>query len=105
VANSKLFWEDGGLKLFDAAGVFVELHLDDLIEAAIDGGEAVKHLFAEAADLIVHVGAKVANVCTDFRDFSPDVLAFALDETRKLVEFGFLFGCHVGQYTMPLGRP
>jgi hypothetical protein len=39
--------------------------------------------------LIVHVGA--------------DVLAFFFDETRKLLELGFLF-CHAGHYTMLRAR-
>jgi hypothetical protein len=48
--------------------VFVELHLDDLVEAAVDGGKTFVHLFTETADLkahgadlIVHLGAETAN--------------------------------------------
>jgi hypothetical protein len=38
--------------------MFVELHLDDLVEAAIDGGKTFVHLFTETADPIVYVGAE-----------------------------------------------
>jgi hypothetical protein len=41
---------------------------------------------AEAADLIVHLAAeaadlaaKIANICTDFRDFTPDAGRFSAD--------------------------
>src|SRR5262249_25528300 len=46
----KLFREDSGFQLLDPRGVFVELHLDNLVEAAIDGGKAFMHLkIADAA--------------------------------------------------------
>jgi hypothetical protein len=64
--------------------VFVQLHLDDLVEAAIDGGKTFVHLFTETADLIVYVGA--------------DVLALFFDETRKLLELFILR--HASQYTI-----
>jgi hypothetical protein len=35
----KLFREDSGFQLLDPSGVFVELHLNDLVGAAIDGGK------------------------------------------------------------------
>ena len=38
--------------------MLVELSLNDLVEAAIDGGKAVVHLFTETADLIVQLGAE-----------------------------------------------
>jgi hypothetical protein len=38
-------------------GGFVELHLYDLVEAAIDGGKTFVHLLTEAADLIMHLAA------------------------------------------------
>ena len=40
----RLFREGGCLQLFEAAGVYAELHLEDLIEAAIDGRKALIHL-------------------------------------------------------------
>ena len=77
--------------------MFVQLHLDDLVEAAIDGGKTVVHLFTETsdlnahvADLIVHLGAKAADLIAHV---GADVLAFFFDETRKLLELGlFVFG-------------
>jgi hypothetical protein len=39
--NRTLFGEDCGFQFFDPSSVFVELRLNDLIEAAIDGGKAV----------------------------------------------------------------
>jgi hypothetical protein len=35
--------------------VFVELGLNDLVEAAIDGGKTFMHLLTETADLKAHV--------------------------------------------------
>jgi hypothetical protein len=37
--TQRLFREDSGFQLLDRRGVFVELYLDDLVEAAIDGGK------------------------------------------------------------------
>jgi hypothetical protein len=88
----RLFGEDGSFQFLDPRCVLVELRLNDLIEAAIDGREAVVHLFAEAADLNMHLTDLIAHVAAD-------VLAFFFDETRKLLELGFLFS-HAGQYTM-----
>jgi hypothetical protein len=68
-------------------GVFVELHLDDLIEAASDGGKPFVHLFTETADLIAHVGT--------------DVLAFLFDRACEFVELGLFVPWHAGQYTIP----
>jgi hypothetical protein len=42
----RLFCEDGALQFLDPRGVFVQLHLDELVEAAIDGGKAFMHFFA-----------------------------------------------------------
>jgi hypothetical protein len=75
--------------------VFAELCLNDLVEAAIDAAKTVMHLFAEAADLNTHLTDLIVYVAAD-------ALTFFLDETRKLVELGFLF-CHAGQYTIPIG--
>jgi hypothetical protein len=66
--------------------VFVQLHLDDLVEAAIDGGKTFVYLFTGTADLIVYVGA--------------DVLALFFDETRKLLELGLFILWHASQYTI-----
>jgi hypothetical protein len=74
--------------------MLVELGLDDLVEAAIDGREAFVHLFAEPADLNTYFADLVVHVAAD-------VLAFFFNETRKLLELGFLF-CHAGQYTIPM---
>jgi hypothetical protein len=41
-----LFGEDGGFQFLDPRGMLVELRLNDLIEAAVDGGKSVMHLFA-----------------------------------------------------------
>ena len=49
----KLFQEDSGFQLLDPRSVFVELHLDDLVEAAIRGSKTFVHLLTEAADLSV----------------------------------------------------
>jgi hypothetical protein len=46
----------------DPRSVFVQLHLDDLVEAAIDGGKAFVHLFTQAAYLIVHLVAEAADL-------------------------------------------
>jgi hypothetical protein len=56
--------------------------LDDLVQAATDGGKTFVHLFSETADLIVHISA--------------DVLAFFFDETRKLLELGLFVLRHAG---------
>lgn len=53
---------DGGLQLFDPPSVLVELHLDDVIEATIDGDKTIEHLLAEAADLTLHFGPKSADL-------------------------------------------
>ena len=50
--TQKLFCEDSGFQLLDPRGLFVELHLDDLVETTIDGGKTFVHLFTEADDLI-----------------------------------------------------
>ena len=50
--RQKLFCEDSGFQLLDPRGLFVELHLDDLVETTIDGGKTFVHLFTEADDLI-----------------------------------------------------
>jgi hypothetical protein len=42
--------------------VLVELSLNDLVKAAIDGGKTFVHLFAETADLIVQLGAEAADL-------------------------------------------
>jgi hypothetical protein len=73
--------------------MLVELRLNDLIEAAIDGSEAFVHLFAEAADLDMHSVYLIAHV-------GADVIAFFFDETRKLLELGFFVLWHAGQYTI-----
>jgi hypothetical protein len=100
----RLFGEDGGFQFLDPRGVLVELRLNDLVEAAIDGREAFVHLFAEAADLNPHVADLVVHLGTESADLvahvGADVLAFFFNEARKFLEFGFLF-CHAGQYTMP----
>jgi hypothetical protein len=67
--------------------VFVELRLNDLVKAAIDGGKTFVHLVAEAADLNTHVTDLIVHV-------GADVLSFFFDEARKLLELGFLF-CHM----------
>jgi hypothetical protein len=54
------------------AGMFVQLHLDDLVEAAIDGGKTFVHLFTEVADLIVHFVAEAA-----------DLIAWEIDDQRQ----------------------
>jgi hypothetical protein len=98
-------------QFFDPRGVFVQLHLDDLVEAAIDGGKTFVHLFAETTDLnahvanlIVHLGAETADLKAHVADLiayvSADVLALFFDETRKLLEFGLFILRHVGQYTI-----
>jgi hypothetical protein len=83
----RLFGEDGGFQFLDPRGMLVELRLNDLVEAAIDGGKAVVHFFTETADLIVYVGA--------------DVLAFFFDEARQLLKLGLFVFWHAGQYTIP----
>ena len=40
----ELFGEDSGLQFFDPRGVLVELHLYDVVEAAIDVGKAFVHV-------------------------------------------------------------
>jgi hypothetical protein len=67
-AARKLFWEDGGLQLSDPAGVFVQLHLNDLIEAAIDGQETFLHLFADGGDVVFgcHMVDDVREHLTEF---------------------------------------
>jgi hypothetical protein len=61
----RLFGEDGSFQFLDPRCVLVELRLNDLIEAAIDGREAVVHLFAEAADLNMHLTDLIAHVAAD----------------------------------------
>jgi hypothetical protein len=70
--------------------VLVELHLDDVVEAAIDAGKPFMHFFAKTADF----GTDLADIFAEFGDFSSDILAFALDEARKLVELGLLLFWH-----------
>jgi hypothetical protein len=60
--------------------------------------------FAEAADLnthvadlIVHLGAKAADLIAYV---GADVLAFFFDETRKLLELGLFILRHASQYTI-----
>jgi hypothetical protein len=77
--------------------MFVQLHLDDLVEAAIDGGKTFVHLFTEVADLIVHFVAEAADLIAYV---GADVLAFFFDETRKLLELGLFVFRHAGQYTI-----
>jgi hypothetical protein len=77
--------------------MFVELHLDDLVEAAIDGGKTFVHLFTETADLIVHLGAEAADLIAHV---GADVLALFFDETRKFLELGLFVFLHAGQYTI-----
>jgi hypothetical protein len=73
--------------------VFVELRLNDLVEAAIDGREAFVHLFAEAADLDVHSAYLIAHV-------GANVVAFFFDEACKLLELGLFILWHASQYTI-----
>jgi hypothetical protein len=61
--------------------VLVELRLNDLVEAAIDGREAFVHLFAEAADLDMHSAYLIAHVAAN-------VVALFFDEACKLLELG-----------------
>ena len=77
--------------------MFVQLHLDDLVEAAIDGGKTFVHLFTEVADLIVHFVAEAADLIAYV---GADVLAFFFDETRKLLELGLFVLRHASQYTI-----
>jgi hypothetical protein len=48
-AIGSYFEKTGASNLFYPRGVFVELRLNDLIQAAVDGREAFVHLGAEAA--------------------------------------------------------
>jgi hypothetical protein len=84
----------GLLQLFEPPRVFVQLRLDDVIEAAVDCSKSVMPLFAEAAEF----AEKIANNRTGFRNFSPDVITLFFDEACKLVELGLLFLWHAGQY-------
>jgi hypothetical protein len=45
----KLFREDSGFQLLDPSGAFVELYLDDPVEAAIDGGKPFVRLLVESS--------------------------------------------------------
>jgi hypothetical protein len=85
--------EKTAVQFLDPRGVLVELRLNDLVEAAIDGREAFVHLFAEAADLNMHLTDLIAHV-------GADVLAFFFDETRKLLELGLFVLQHASQYTI-----
>jgi len=46
----KLFREDSGFQPLDPSGAFVELHLDDPVEAAIDDGSCRWSASAPAAE-------------------------------------------------------
>jgi hypothetical protein len=63
--------------------MLVELHLYDVVEAAIDGSEALAHLVAKIGDVSRHFFAKASDL---FVHIAADILAFFFDETRKLLE-------------------
>jgi hypothetical protein len=77
--------------------VFVELHLDDLVEAAIDRGKTFVHLFTGPTDLVVHLGAEAADLIAHV---GADILAFFFDEAGKFLELGLFVFWHAGQYTI-----
>jgi hypothetical protein len=92
-ARREVYFEKTAASNFFIRPAYIELHLDDLVGAAIDGGKSFVHLFAEAADLNAHVADLIVHV-------SADVLAFPFDETGKLLELGLFLLWHGGRYTI-----